>query len=1024
MESKGEEHSLDSAILAFALEAQERGEDPSREFLSQRFPDRQKEIEEVLAALTAYRAGLAEARARRVLPGDEVLASGTELGDFRIVSVLGRGAMGIVYRATQRSLGDREVALKVLRTVLVARDPRFLNRFRREAELASRVHAPHLAEVFGSGEAEGQVFFAMRLVEGPSLAEVLSELARRRRLGEFDPLQPAHVRRVVEVVRDAARGLAALHAAGLVHRDIKPSNILLAREIGRGEARVAADSSSDALWDEPQPKQNDDAPGGASGDAPGVAPTEAQARNRSAPDTSSLAGTATLVDFGLLRPTESSDLTGSLTRLGTPAFAPPELLLGRAATPASDVFSLGVVLYDLIALTPPHQRETAAAGLGEIRARNPAVDERLAAVVRKSLEERPALRYPEGAAFAAELDRYLAREPLQALPASPLSRLRLAARRHPARFAKRAALAASLVLVLATLLGFTPATLATLRAASALDTARRTADLRTAAARSHDLLAHATLAGLLPTLSDELAFARDLDSGPLSPLARSLEAHPTGESGRAHEELLFLYFAEDGARYQDLLLRFLTRELDPASPLLCRLQAARTCAAKFLVDPVHLWDEQGEPQALPPDLQRLRDALVIAANPDPESFPAGDVFTPGEEADRHEFLRMYATGALSGFDFVAYDTLLARCFDVHPEIRRIANSACQVFLRTREREVFNRLDGDFSEVPAGALVRTAVTAWNSTRFTLAERAKGYERYPRHHELFRESDWRSIGMRSGTLRVVSWLLGRIATDAHRAGRRTKPWRDLAFPERLRIYLEDQQNSFSNPSLAVEHRNADRAPEPFAGWPGLPLSDRERQSWNAYFGRSPQPAQPDFDPFEPDFENTWLPDREGNLGEEDLDVSVIEGATGLQLTLEPDGRLHAIGLPAKIKFDSLDAYKQIPGVRGWRLQFARPGKSELRIDLSVPPGSCRGSIHLSHLTPQRAILPWSGQAQVEIRIEPGGILYREEVPLETEQLDLPLTARLLAQTDSVTIGVRYLGIESIYWVMGIQIEFFSS
>ena len=124
-----------------------------------------------------YRSRLEVVKRAQALSDKESLEPGTVLGHYSVKELLGRGAMGFVYRARQTSLDGREVALKVLPPELVARDPRFLDRFRREAELAARISSPHIAEVHDFGADNGQMFFAMRLINGPSLDTEIVGLA-------------------------------------------------------------------------------------------------------------------------------------------------------------------------------------------------------------------------------------------------------------------------------------------------------------------------------------------------------------------------------------------------------------------------------------------------------------------------------------------------------------------------------------------------------------------------------------------------------------------------------------------------------------------------------------------------------------------------------------------------------------------------------------------------------------------------------------------------------------------------------
>ena len=168
-----------------------------------------------------------------VVPLNEgALVEGTAFGRYRLVSLLGRGGMGEVWRAYDTGT-DRVVALKVL-PVNFAQDPKFLQRFRREAHAAARLQHPHVVPIHDYGEIDGQLFVDMALIEGRDLDSVVGD----------GPLEPT---RAVAVIEQIARALHAAHRVGLVHRDVKPSNVLLDEEghaylIDFGIARSAADT--------------------------------------------------------------------------------------------------------------------------------------------------------------------------------------------------------------------------------------------------------------------------------------------------------------------------------------------------------------------------------------------------------------------------------------------------------------------------------------------------------------------------------------------------------------------------------------------------------------------------------------------------------------------------------------------------------------------------------------------------------------------------------------------------------------
>lgn len=149
---------------------------------------------------------------------------GSTFAGYRIVSVLGRGGMGVVYEATETAL-DRRVALKLIAGE-ATRDPLFRARFAHESRIAAQVEHPNVVPVYAVGEEKGVAFMAMRLIPGLDLGRKITELRR---------LEPEDA---AGLIAQAAAGLDAIHSAGLVHRDVKPSNILLGGEEGREHAYI------------------------------------------------------------------------------------------------------------------------------------------------------------------------------------------------------------------------------------------------------------------------------------------------------------------------------------------------------------------------------------------------------------------------------------------------------------------------------------------------------------------------------------------------------------------------------------------------------------------------------------------------------------------------------------------------------------------------------------------------------------------------------------------------------------------
>jgi len=433
-----------------------------------------KETQELLGVIEEVRASRSRSLAtvRATPPAAPVMCEparpGSQMGDFEILDEIGRGGMGVVYRARQVSL-NRIVALKVL-SATVCSSEKAVARFRNEARAAAKLHHTHIVPVYAQGECEGHCYYAMELIEGQSLDRVLarepdrvspgfpgfSGSARSRsgaggrttdRLGARPSSAPVPTapggsgaavppapatesaasrsqscrpdldardddgappdvaghridyRALALMVAHVAEGLEHAHRSGVIHRDVKPQNLLLGRD-----------------------------------------------------------GQLHITDFGLARLLDEVSVTVTGEMLGTPAYMSPEQITGRRGeiTHQTDVYSLGVTLYELLARRRPFEGATREQVIARIctdepkspRKHNPALPIDLETICLRAIEKDRRRRYTTAGAMAADLRRYAEDRPIVSRRVGPIEKGLKWIRRHRAL---TAVLALSLALLLTVL---------------------------------------------------------------------------------------------------------------------------------------------------------------------------------------------------------------------------------------------------------------------------------------------------------------------------------------------------------------------------------------------------------------------------------------------------------------------------------------------------------------------------------------------------------------------------------------------
>ncbi len=432
----GPEQVLDE-VLARYLKAVEAGQAPDRQALLLQYPELAGELAEFFAGLDQLEGLAAPLRAVREPAAspcdaqpvgetvDDVNQTGPQgpaparparppglpgsidIPGHEILGVLGRGGMGVVYKARQVKL-KRLVALKMIRAGDQAEEAD-LARFRVEAEAVARLQHPNIVQIYEIGEHNGQPFLSLEFVGGGTLATRLAGT-------------PQPPRQSAELVRTLALAMDVAHQRGIVHRDLKPANVLLAEE-----------STTDDTDDTDKEKKRSSLP----------------SADPCHPCNPWFNSSPKITDFGLAKRLDDVGQTQTGAIVGTPSYMAPEQATGQKQVgPLADVYALGAILYEMLTGRPPFRATTILETLEQVRTQEPVpvrllqpgVPRDLEVICLKCLEKEPRQRFASAGELGDRLGLFLDGKPIPERPPGWLSKFGRAVRAHPLRTAAAVAL--------------------------------------------------------------------------------------------------------------------------------------------------------------------------------------------------------------------------------------------------------------------------------------------------------------------------------------------------------------------------------------------------------------------------------------------------------------------------------------------------------------------------------------------------------------------------------------------------------